>query len=132
MAISNSKISSIISEEAHKILNERFYTETYLRNLGKKVKEFYTGIEDLDGEPQSASQVMSVNGWTGSVVDKMPNGVIVRCYTKGSTIAGQECDFEDLVDALNDYYRNKNVPIHAEGIENYNNMEGVFLKVTKQ
>lgn len=132
MAISNSKISSIISEEAHKILNERFCTETDFRNLGKKVKEFYTGIEDLDGEPQSASQVMSVNGWKGTVIEKLPNGVVVRCYTKGSPIVGQESDFEDMVDDLNNYYAKKRLPLHAEGIENYNDMGGLYLKVTKQ
>ena len=116
----------IIKEEACKILNEGFFN-----NIAKKVREFYTGVEELDGEPQSASQVMSVNGWKGTVFEKLPNGVVVCCYTKGSPIAGLESDFEDMVDDLNKYYAKKGLPLHAEGIENYKDMGGLYIKVTK-
>lgn len=127
MQLTEERLQSIINEEAHKIISEGFFN-----NVAKKAREFYSGVEELDGEPRSASQVMSANGWTGSVVDKLPNGVVVRCFTKGSPMVGDESDFEDMVEALNEYYANKNLPIHAEGFENYDDMGGLFIKVTKQ
>lgn len=127
MHLTEKEIQSIIREEARKIVNEGLFN-----NIAKKAREFYTGVEELEGEPQSASQVMSVNGWKGTVVEKLPNGVVVRCYTKGSPIVGQESDFEDMVDGLNNYYAKKRLPLHAKGIENYNDMGGLYLKVTKQ
>lgn len=127
MQLTENKLRKIINEEAHKIVNEGFFN-----NLAKKAREFSTGIEELDGDPQSASQVMYADGWTGKTVSKDPNGIIIRCYAKTVGINSQVNDFEEMIDDLNNYYSSKHLPLYAEGFENYNNEEGLFLKVSKQ
>lgn len=133
MKLTDKILESIIEKSLPKILEETgYFTEDYFRKFGDKAKEFVTGREQLYDEPQSASQLMSADGWTGKILEKLPNGLIIRCYTKNSGGASQVLDFEELVDDLNYYYQKRNLPIQAKGMMEYKGEEGAFLQVIKK
>lgn len=135
MELNDNILESIIKKTLTKVIKEdafRPFTEDYFRNFKDKAKEFVTGREQLYDEPQTASQLLSADGWTGTTLEKLPNGLIIRCYTKNSSGASQVLDFEELVDDLNYYYQKRNLPIQAKGMMEYKGEEGTFLQVTKQ
>lgn len=133
MKLTNNILESIIKKSLPEILKETgYFTENHFRKFADKAKEFVTGREQLYDEPQSASQLMSADGWTGNTMEKLPNGLIIRCYTKSSGIASQVLDFEELIDDLNYYYQKRNLPIQAKGMMEYKGEEGAFLQVIKQ
>lgn len=137
MRITEKMLTNMIMETVSNVINEGNYplwdkVKGFAQKLADKDKEFITGREQLHGAPTSASQVMSAAGWKGVTLKKLPNGLIIQCYTKGTAMGSTASEIDELADDLNQYYASKNLPIHAEGFEDYDGQPGAYLKVTKQ
>lgn len=132
MKITKNIVDTMVKETIDKLISENAFPENFFSNIKDKAKEFVTGREQLYDDPQTASQLMSADGWTGKTWEKLPNGLVVRCYTKSSGIASEVLDFEELVDDLNYYYQKKQLPLQAKGMLEYKGEEGAFLVVTKK
>lgn len=86
----------------------------------------------MEGKPQKISDVFKGNGWKYRVIMRNPDNIIVRCYTDNNNLMRRNyLPFEELVEDLNIYFQDKNSRCRAQGMEEYNGVQGAFISIMK-
>ena len=101
----------------------------HFNNLKNKSHEFVYGTKPLDGPAENIHDVFASNGWKCGVVEKQPNSLTLKCYTRGTAMAANYSEPSELVADMNAYYQRKGKPLTATLISDDEN--GVYIKVVK-
>lgn len=128
MVIDENKLRSMVEEGTNKVLKQ-LTNEGFFKNLKNKAHEFVYGTKPLDGPAENIHDVFASNGWKCGVVEKQPNSLTLKCYTRGTAMAANYSEPSELVADMNAYYQRKGKPLTATLLSDDEN--GVYIKVVK-
>jgi len=129
MVINENKLRSLVEEGTNKVIKQ-LMREGFFNNLKDKAHEFVYGTKPLNGTAENIHDVFASNGWKCGVVEKQPNSLTLRCYTKGTAMAANYSEPSELVADMNAYYQRKGKPLTATLLSDDEN--GVYIRVDKR
>jgi len=129
MVINENKLRSLVEEGTNKVIKQ-LMKEGFFNNLKDKAGEFICGTKNLNGPAENIHDVFASNGWKCGVVEKQPNSLTLRCYTKGVAMATCHTEPSELVADMNAYYKRKGKPLTATLLSDDEN--GVYIRVDKR
>ena len=128
MVIDENKLRSMVEEGTNKVLKQ-LTNEGFFNNLKNKAHEFVYGTKPIDGPAENIHDVFASNGWKCGVVEKQPNSLTLKCYTRGTAMAANYSEPSELVADMNAYYQRKGKPLTATLLSDDEN--GVYIRVDR-
>ena len=128
MVIDENKLRSMVEEGTNKVLKQ-LTNEGFFNNLKNKADEFVYGTKPHDGPAENIHDVFASNGWKCGVVEKQPNSLTLKCYTRGTAMAANYSEPSELVADMNAYYQRKGKPLTATLLSDDEN--GVYIRVDR-